>query len=208
MSVVTDKFAEIEKLDKMRRMGLLSEKDFELQKKVLLNQISHSSGQGTTQSSDIYVVPQYSFKEANIRFWRRWLDWRGRSTPAEYWYPLVGIILFALCYMLIMALIFGSSFSEKEEIIEFIFIGIIIIPCITCTIRRIHDTGRSAKIILWSLIVDLICIFLLLLSIPLVSILATLVMNISGTVIGAIAFVYTLLPSQPHKNIYDPDFFD
>ena len=196
MSVVTDKFAEIEKLDEMRRMGILSEKDFELQKKVLLNQATQSSEQ-----NDIYVVPKYSFMEAYKRFWSRWLDWQGRSTRAEYWYAQLGLFLSAIL------IFFAIAFYMNEngiELVTNIIIIVLVVPMLTLTIRRIHDTGRSAKFLLWPIIALIVSLILLL--IPPIGAFAMLLSGLISLGVNIAVCVFSLLPSQPHKNIYDPEF--
>lgn len=196
MSVVMDKFAEIEKLDEMRKMGLLSEKDFELQKKVLLNQATPSLGQ-----NDVYVVPKYSFIEANICFWKRLLDWKGRSTRAEYWYVCLSM------FLTLTVLVFGLALYVDEKSLEFIINSIQIVVYIlmlTLTIRRIHDTGHSAKFLFWPIIAILISLVLFI--IPPLFIVAAAIAGIISFGVSVALFVFSILPSQPHKNRYDSEF--
>lgn len=188
MSVVTDKFAEIEKLDEMRRMGLLSDKDYELQKTVLLKQVGKCE-------TETYVIPTYSCWESIKRFWGNSLDWKGRATRAEYWWSICAI----LPVLLTMMLMFGDT--------DFAFIMsciIVFIPSITLLIRRIHDTGRSAKFLWAPVIAGLISVIM---SFSLSSaIIARIFEFIVNLVVDIMVFVFSLLPSQPHKNKYDPEF--
>lgn len=188
MSVVTDKFAEIEKLDEMRRMGLLSDKDYELQKTVLLKQVGKCE-------TETYVIPTYSCWEAIKRFWGNSLDWKGRATRAEYWWGGLG----ALPVILIMFILFGDTDFTVT------MIGVIIfIPAITLLIRRIHDTGRSAKFLWAPVIAGLISVIM---SFSLSSaIIARIFEFIVNLVVDMMVLVFSLLPSQPHKNKYDPEF--
>lgn len=189
MSVTMNKLEEIEKLDEMRRMGILSEKDFELQKKVLLSQT------GIAQTAETYIVPRYSCWEAIKRFWGNSLDWKGRATRAEYWWGGLG----TLPVILIMFILFGDTDFTVT------MIGVIIfIPAITLLIRRIHDTGRSAKFLWAPVIAGLISIIM---SFSLSSaIIARIFEFVVNFVVDIMVLVFSFLPSQPHKNKYDPEF--
>lgn len=200
MSVVIDKFSEIEKLDEMRRMGLISEKDFELQKKVLLNQSTQSKNQ---QAVERYVVPKCSFIKANIWFWKRGLNWVGRSTRAEYWWSVLGLSL----EILLLGFVCGMFMNEERMETVFNILNIIIfIPMLTLTIRRIHDTGRSAKFLLWPFIVFIVSLVLLI--IPPIGVIGMILAGFVGFGVSIAVFIFSLLPSQPQKNIYDEDVFD
>ena len=190
MSVTINKLEEIEKLDEMRRMGILSEKDFELQKKVLLNQATQ------TQSSETYVIPTYSFLEANWRFWTKALDWKSRATRAEYWWVCLAVMLMAF----VVIALFGES-----EIVQIIFGVVLFIPATTLVIRRIHDTGHSAKFLLWPIIASVIS--LVLFFIPPLMFIGMIIAGIISFGVDIAVLVFSLLPSQPHKNIYDAEVF-
>ena len=189
MSVVTDKFAEIEKLDEMRRGGFLSEKDYELQKKVLLSQT------GIAQTAETYIVPRYSCWEAFKRFWGNSLDWKGRATRAEYWWGSLG----TLPVIVIMMLLFGDTDFTFTMVSVILFI-----PVTTLIIRRIHDTGRSAKFLWAPIIAALISVIM---SYSLSSaIIARIFEGIVNLVVDIMVLVFAFMPSQPHKNKYDPEF--
>ncbi len=188
MSVVTDKFAEIEKLDEMRRGGFLSEKDYELQKTVLLKQVGKCE-------TETYVIPTYSCWEAIQRFWGNSLDWKGRATRAEYWWGGLG----TLPVIVIMMLLFGDTDFTFTMVSVILFI-----PVTTLIIRRIHDTGRSAKFLWAPIIAALISVIM---SFSLSSaIIARIFEGIVNLVVDIMVLVFAFMPSQPHKNKYDPEF--
>ena len=81
-------------------------------------------------------------------FWKRWLDFAGRSRRREYWVPTVwnAVIVFVLSFC--DGLVFGSNYP----IISSVFSLVILVPGLAITIRRLHDTGRSGWWIFISLV--------------------------------------------------------
>jgi len=74
-----------------------------------------------------------SFKDAYLRYWLRWSDYRGRSSRQEYWkWFLVNIFIS-------LALSIAGSWAS-------VLFGIVsIVPTLTLTVRRLHDSGHSGK---------------------------------------------------------------
>lgn len=105
-----------------------------------------------------------TFKEAVILYYQRFADFKGRSTRAEYWWPmlfvLIGMITIALtCFidswlcLILFALFFIAS----------------IIPSFALTTRRFHDVGLSGwwylatiivqiAILIWLTIILVLCV--------------------------------------------------
>lgn len=81
-------------------------------------------------------------------------DYTGRCRRHEYWYAVLlnGILLalaFAGTYYL--PILYGSMFdiviylvSGFCEIFLMVYVYVMIIPIVSITVRRVHDTGRSA----------------------------------------------------------------
>lgn len=103
---------------------------------------------------------------------------RGRSPRAEYWY----FTLFNTIFFILLAILDTNiGLFDSEELIGLtsgIYAAIIFIPSLAVTVRRLHDSNRSAWYLLFALI-------------PIV-----------GTVILWIGFM--LIKSAPGSNKYGP----
>ena len=88
---------------------------------------------------------------------KKYLVIDGRASRSEYWWfllfagfaPLLLIILFAFLYS-------GEESENFYGVIVLIFYLPIIIPWITVSIRRLHDLGKSGKIFIPLIILELI----------------------------------------------------
>ncbi|MEG2539238.1 MAG: DUF805 domain-containing protein [Clostridium sp.] len=74
--------------------------------------------------------------------WKRTLDFKGRSRRKEYW------MSFLFDVIILIALTVLGSFIGLGEILPWIYSVAIIVPNLSCTIRRIHDIGKSGYFIL------------------------------------------------------------
>ena len=81
-----------------------------------------------------------TFGEALSMFYKRWNDFDGRSTRAEYWYPVL--------YMFVAGMILGAI----NQWLGSLFSLINLVPAIAVGIRRMHDIGKSGWWILICLI--------------------------------------------------------
>lgn len=82
-----------------------------------------------------------TFLEAIQLFYKRWLDFDGRSSRSEYWYAFLYLIIADVILYFI-----GSRWLSG------LFGLINIIPYIAVILRRLHDIGKSGWWILVSLI--------------------------------------------------------
>lgn len=78
--------------------------------------------------------------------WTRLLDFKGRSTVAEYWCPFFINVFVTLLFLYIIPL----------PIIVIVYHIAILLPCISLAIRRLHDANRSGWNILWLYIPSII----------------------------------------------------
>lgn len=78
------------------------------------------------------------FRGAVEKVYQQIFDYKGRAGKAEFWYFVVFCML--ACVVLKILTLFILS-SRLSNILEFVLLGI---PLITCGIRRLHDTGKSA----------------------------------------------------------------
>jgi uncharacterized membrane protein YhaH (DUF805 family) len=110
--------------------------------------------------------------------WKRATDFAGRSRRKEYW-------MFQLFNFLIVCAIFlvAVSLSGRDGVaiatdICFAYCLLSFIPQLSCTVRRLHDTGKSG----WWYLISFV---------PLIG--------------GIILFIFMVLDSDPDRNQYGPN---
>ncbi|QIL49940.1 DUF805 domain-containing protein [Weissella coleopterorum] len=107
-----------------------------------------------------------SFWQAFKNYWRRGVDFRGKSTRAEYWWMVLWAVLFSVILLggLAISMFLWTSNHGIGQIETLIFKNIIyfliltivisvilIIPTTALTVRRLRDTGFKTWLI-WVLI--------------------------------------------------------
>ena len=83
---------------------------------------------------------------------KNYFKFSGRATRSEYWYFVLFGLLFSLAAMLIDFSIGTFYIEEGIGIFSSIYTLTILIPSLAVTVRRLHDTNRSA----WWLLISLI----------------------------------------------------
>jgi uncharacterized membrane protein YhaH (DUF805 family) len=83
---------------------------------------------------------------------KNYFKFSGRATRSEYWYFVLFGLLFSLAAMLIDFSIGTFYIEEGIGIFSSIYTLAILIPSLAVTVRRLHDTNRSA----WWLLISLI----------------------------------------------------
>ena len=87
--------------------------------------------------------------EAYKKFWKGYDDFRGRSTPSDYWFAYSAHVLIFFASYLLLAVFQGMAVDEtsllRNEVI-FLFIFFVygvaaILPGIAITVRRLRDAG-------------------------------------------------------------------
>lgn len=87
--------------------------------------------------------------EAYKKFWKGYDDFRGRSTPSDYWFAYSAHVLIFFAFYLLLAVFQGMAVDEtsllRNEVI-FLFIFFVygvaaILPGIAITVRRLRDAG-------------------------------------------------------------------
>jgi len=126
------------------------------------------------------------FTEAVGLFFRRYVDFRGRSTRAEYWWvQLFGIGVFVILASLLMivdpnALDESADYTGAGMAVILLFVAFalaLIIPLISLTVRRFHDIGLSGW---WTLAAFVLSIL------PILGLLGSLAI-----------FVVSVMPTKP-----------
>ena len=83
---------------------------------------------------------------------KNYFKFSGRATRSEYWYFVLFGLLLSLAAMLIDFSIETYYIEEGIGIFSSIYTLAILIPSLAVTVRRLHDTNRSA----WWLLISLI----------------------------------------------------
>lgn len=84
-----------------------------------------------------------TFIEAVKLFYRNYANFDGRATRAEYWYPMLYIVI---VYIILLCL------GKVGAILYGIFALANAIPSIAVGIRRMHDIGKSG----WWILINLV----------------------------------------------------
>ena len=96
--------------------------------------------------------------EAYKKFWKGYDDFRGRSTPSDYWFAYSAHVLIFFASYLLLAVFQGMAVDEtsllRNEVI-FLFIFFVygvaaILPGIAITVRRLRDAGCNWLYIFYS----------------------------------------------------------
>ncbi|MBN8202994.1 MULTISPECIES: DUF805 domain-containing protein [Bacillaceae] len=114
---------------------------------------------------------------AFIKVLKESFNFSGRSRRKDYWM----FILFTFVISIILTVIemaLGLEITEDIGILTTLFSVIMIIPSLSVTVRRLHDTGKSG----WWILISLI---------PLIG--------------GIIILIFTLMDSEPGSNKYGPN---
>ncbi len=104
----------------------------------------------------------YNLITAWLSFFKRYADFKGRSRRQEYWYAYLANFIIAMVLncirsaaMVAARTSYDYSFCETaESIYDFFFMAAVLymlatlIPNFALQTRRLHDTGRSGKLLL------------------------------------------------------------
>ncbi|MCS0788877.1 DUF805 domain-containing protein [Cytobacillus firmus] len=113
---------------------------------------------------------------AFIKVVKESFNFRGRSRRREYWMFILFTFLISII-LTIIEMIFGWEITEDIGILTTLFSLIMLIPSLSVTVRRLHDTGKSG----WWILISLI---------PLIG--------------GIIILIFTLIDSERGSNKYGP----
>lgn len=142
-----------------------------------------------------------------------YVNFRGRARRSEFWYFVLFSTILAVVATILDSIVFGSP--------RRIFYGLVglflFLPGLAVQVRRLHDTNRSGKLLLWMLLAYVIWIVLLF-----VFGLGTFlsggsasasVLFLALAIVGGIAFLVWCIfflawyctPGTPGDNQYGPD---
>lgn len=111
--------------------------------------------------------------------WRRFAEFSGRSRRREYWLFQLGNLL-ALGILILCGFAFSADGASIEiiRISAGLYVLLIFVPALSCSIRRLHDIGFSG----WWVLIGLV-----------------------PSVGGLALLVFHVLDSEPGSNKYGPN---
>ena len=108
----------------------------------------------------------------------KYADFSGRASRKEYWmFTLIHFII-SLLIGFVAGFIAGLTGIELFIYTGFIYALAVLIPCITVSVRRLHDIGKSG----WWLLVAFV---------PFIG--------------GIVLLIFALIPSEEGSNAYGPN---
>lgn len=119
-------------------------------------------------------------KEAVVQFFKRYVDFRGRSTRAEFWWPHLFVLLVVVMVSGLLHAIEQTLGSDNMRVLVsaiggalFIFMVAVLIPSVAVFVRRLHDINRSGILAIPIYLVGFI---------PLVGLLSTIAIIVIGSI--------------------------
>ena len=145
---------------------------------------------------------------------RNYVNVSGRARRAEYWNFVLFATIFTVVFYLVDLLLFGADVlsGSKLSIFSTLFSLFIFLPNLAVSVRRLHDTDRSGKKLMWYYIVvvawvvlAILCLVIFMANIP--DLLGVIMgLGFLGILVWAIFFlVWFCTPGTPGDNKYGPD---
>ncbi len=106
-------------------------------------------------SPTFQTLQQTSFIGALKSFFRRYVDFSGRSTRTEYWFMVLWNFIFMMGFSILSLIGYATELEGFMAIIGLlylIYIFAVAIPWLSLLVRRIHDTGKDGLWILMTLV--------------------------------------------------------
>ena len=89
--------------------------------------------------NQVESVKNPSFGDAIRSFFTRYIDFKGRSSRAEYWY----IVLLNILVSIALAILIKATGSHIFTTIDSLYSLAVFVPSLAIWFRRLHDTGGS-----------------------------------------------------------------
>lgn len=160
------------------------------------------------------MIKHITLKDAYLNFWRKSLDFSGRSTRKEYWFPMIINLIILLAMIALgdyLDQLIGMNAHSKlsiSNVFDKLFGTIFSIGVLSVTVRRFHDINLTGT---FAIVPGVIATAMVILSLVLTQfdINTSLIMNTLLPVIiiiCAIIFLITLAKDGTHgKNKYGED---
>lgn len=93
-------------------------------------------------TSNVRYIPKMKMLEAYKKMWTSAFDFKGRARRSEYWQAWTVNVLIILVLTMLAHILGVLVF------LQIIYALAAIIPCLSLSVRRLHDTNRSGRL-LW-----------------------------------------------------------
>ncbi|HUA98020.1 MAG TPA: DUF805 domain-containing protein [Terracidiphilus sp.] len=87
--------------------------------------------------------------------WQRFAEFGGRSRRMEYWiFALINVVVFIVLYLAgtMFALIHQPGIGALCYFLYFAYALAVLVPSISCGARRLHDTNKTAWLLLLGIV--------------------------------------------------------
>jgi uncharacterized membrane protein YhaH (DUF805 family) len=138
----------------------------------------------------ISAVKDVSFKDAYIRYWLRWADYRGRSSRQEYWKLVIVSAVVSIVVSTIAAAVSASWIMLLFEIVNFV-------PGVTLVVRRLHDAGLTDRQMLPLLACEILLFVVSAIAITTALVWLVFVASLALLIVGITVFILLLRRSAP-----------
>lgn len=137
-----------------------------------------------------------------IGAWRKFAVFAGRARRAEYWYFVLYNVLVSAAFMIFDKMTGTFDPETGSGLMSWIYSLAILIPGTSVTVRRLHDTGRSAWWLAAFSAVIALCLgyFKTFQESGWVSVILALLVMITATML-----IFLIQRGQPGDNAYGPD---
>lgn len=82
-----------------------------------------------------------TYSNAIKSYFKRFLDFKGRSTRSEFWWPIITIYIITFVTVLSVSAI--SSPEPWSNLILLLWVVINILPAVAISVRRLHDMNAT-----------------------------------------------------------------
>lgn len=92
------------------------------------------------------VHEKMNFSLAIKAFFKNCFDFNGRATKSEYWWAILFTYLFDLPFLAFSFYVISTEANNLElleSIISLVKSGILLIPRLSLSVRRLHDVGKK-----------------------------------------------------------------
>ena len=199
---------DLEKLAELRKKGIITQEEFDAQKKNILENIDF----GTDKDSSAKLSPLGYYKLC----WKKYIQFSGRASRSEYWwfYLFNFLVGFALGFCSGFLGFFYPALAIPFNACYWIYTLAVLLPSWAVFVRRYHDIGKSAWFAFTGLFIFLgwliltVLLVIAALSGSVSDSLAGMYFVISGLGLCVVSIVWYIvfpcIPSQEGSNKYGP----
>lgn len=138
----------LEKLNELKEKGIISQKEFEAEKEEILNRNPLNNLEKNTDEKNMPLF--YYFIRCITE---KYACFKGRARRKECW----GFAFFQIVFMFAFSSVAAAKLDGKSyNICQVLMSAFFILPSLTVTVRRLHDTNKSGWWLLSAFVFSLI----------------------------------------------------